>query len=92
LVGVNYLGRSENLIDAKQPDNINVETLIKSLGERVRQLRRDRGVSQEDFANACGFARSYMSRIERGTSNLSLDGRAPGDRVRDNGRGAFQGL
>jgi DNA-binding XRE family transcriptional regulator len=45
----------------------------KSLGERVRQLRRDAGISQEDFADACGFARSYMSRIERGTSNLSLD-------------------
>jgi transcriptional regulator with XRE-family HTH domain len=39
----------------------------------VRQLRRDQGISQEDFADACGFARSYMSRIERGTANLSLD-------------------
>ncbi|MYN01553.1 helix-turn-helix domain-containing protein [Pseudoduganella sp. DS3] len=51
-----------------------METLRKSFGERVRQLRRDAGVSQEDFADKCGFARSYMSRIERGTSNLSLDG------------------
>lgn len=51
-----------------------METLRKSLGERVRQLRREAGLSQEDFADACGFARSYMSRIERGTSNLSLDG------------------
>jgi transcriptional regulator with XRE-family HTH domain len=55
-------------------DSIGVETLRKSLGERVRQLRRDAGVSQEDFAERCGFARSYMSRIERGTSNLTLDG------------------
>jgi transcriptional regulator with XRE-family HTH domain len=55
-------------------DSISVKTLRKSLGERVRQLRRESGVSQEDFADACGFARSYMSRIERGTSNLSLDG------------------
>lgn len=51
-----------------------MNTLRKSLGARVRQLRREAGVSQEDFADACGFARSYMSRIERGTSNLSLDG------------------
>jgi transcriptional regulator with XRE-family HTH domain len=50
-----------------------VETLRKTLGARVRQLRRDAGVSQEDFADSCGFARSYMSRIERGTANLSLD-------------------
>nr|WP_154359639.1 helix-turn-helix transcriptional regulator [Duganella aquatilis] len=55
-------------------DSISVETLRKRFGERVRQLRRDAGVSQEDFADKCGFARSYMSRIERGTSNLSLDG------------------
>jgi len=55
-------------------DSVGVETLRKSFGERVRQLRRDAGVSQEDFADKCGFARSYMSRIERGTSNLSLDG------------------
>ena len=51
-----------------------METLRKSFGERVRQLRNEARVSQEDFADRCGFARSYMSRIERGTSNLSLDG------------------
>jgi transcriptional regulator with XRE-family HTH domain len=55
-------------------NSISVETLRKTLAARVRQLRRDAGVSQEDFADNCGFARSYMSRIERGTSNLSLDG------------------
>lgn len=31
------------------------------------------GVSQEAFADRCGFARSYMSRIERGGANPSLD-------------------
>jgi transcriptional regulator with XRE-family HTH domain len=30
-------------------------------------------MSQEAFADRCGFARSYMSRIERGGSNASLD-------------------
>lgn len=29
--------------------------------------------SQEAFADRCGFARSYMSRIERGAGNPSLD-------------------
>lgn len=54
-------------------NSVGVKTLRKTLGARVRQLRRDAGVSQEDFADSCGFARSYMSRIERGTANLSLD-------------------
>lgn len=30
-------------------------------------------MSQEAFADRCGFARSYMSRIERGRANPSLD-------------------
>jgi transcriptional regulator with XRE-family HTH domain len=30
-------------------------------------------MSQEAFADKCGFARSYMSRIERGIANPSLD-------------------
>lgn len=30
-------------------------------------------MSQEAFADHCGFARSYMSRVERGAGNPSLD-------------------
>ena len=30
-------------------------------------------MSQEAYADRCGFARSYMSRIERGGANPSLD-------------------
>ena len=30
-------------------------------------------MSQEAFADRCGFARSYMSRVERGKGNPSLD-------------------
>lgn len=39
----------------------------------MRALRQATGLSQEAFADHCGFARSYMSRIERGKSNVSLD-------------------
>lgn len=42
-------------------------------GDRVRELRLASGMSQEAFADKCGFARSYMSRIERGRANPSLD-------------------
>jgi transcriptional regulator with XRE-family HTH domain len=49
-------------------DSIGVETLRKSLGERVRQLRRDAGVSQEDFADACGFARGAELASAKGTA------------------------
>lgn len=42
-------------------------------GYRVRDLRRATGLSQEEFAEKCGFARTYMSRIETGGANPSLD-------------------
>jgi len=47
--------------------------LRKNFGNKVRTLRKMKGFSQEDFADACGFARTYMSRIETGGSNVSLD-------------------
>lgn len=48
-------------------------TLRKKFGIRVRALRLAAKMSQEAFADKCGFARSYMSRIERGAGNPSLD-------------------
>jgi transcriptional regulator with XRE-family HTH domain len=42
-------------------------------GSRVRELRMAIGISQEAFADLCGFARSYQSRIERGGANPSID-------------------
>jgi transcriptional regulator with XRE-family HTH domain len=47
--------------------------LRKKFGERVMALRKAAGYSQEAFADRCGFARSYMSRVERGKGNPSLD-------------------
>lgn len=47
--------------------------LRHKFGERVRLLRLASGISQEAFADKCGYARSYMSRIERGKANPSLD-------------------
>ena len=47
--------------------------LRKKFGQRVAALRKAAGMSQEAFADKCGFARSYMSRVERGKGNPSLD-------------------
>ncbi len=42
-------------------------------GDRVRQLRKSRGWSQEDFAHRVGLDRSYMGGVERGERNVSLE-------------------
>ncbi|GAB1843320.1 hypothetical protein MyNCGM152_40840 [Achromobacter xylosoxidans] len=48
-------------------------TLRKRFGTRVRELRRAAGFTQEEFAERCGYVRTYMSRIETGGANVSLD-------------------
>ncbi len=46
--------------------------LYIAVGERCRQLRIDKGVSQEAFANLIEMDRTYYSSIELGKRNLTL--------------------
>ena len=46
--------------------------LLKALGQRIRELRTEKGYSQEAFADHCGVHRTFMGTIERGESNLSF--------------------
>jgi transcriptional regulator with XRE-family HTH domain len=48
-------------------------SIRKSFGDKVRELRLATGMTQEAFADHCGFARTYMSRVETGGANPSLD-------------------
>lgn len=50
------------------PDNIRI-----LFGNQVRKLRQARGVSQEELAFISDLHRTYISDIERGTKNVSLD-------------------
>lgn len=44
-----------------------------AFGKRVTDLRKKSGLTQEDFAFACGINRTYIGEIERGEKNVSLD-------------------
>lgn len=42
-------------------------------GQRVQQKRKAAGLSQEGLAHAAGISRRYMSGIERGEANPTVD-------------------
>ena len=47
--------------------------LAEKVGEHIRDLRRQRKRSQEDFAEDCEIHRTYMGAIERGEKVISID-------------------
>ena len=46
--------------------------ILEKFGERVRELRKEAGWSQEEFADECEMDRTYVGGIERGERNLAL--------------------
>ena len=49
-----------------------MQDIQRSIGERIRKLRSERGYSQESFADACTLHRTYMGSLERGERNMTL--------------------
>jgi len=49
-------------------------TLTKSLfGEVLREIRKEKGLSQDDLSKTSGIDRTFISQIERGDSNPSIE-------------------
>jgi transcriptional regulator with XRE-family HTH domain len=46
--------------------------LLKLVGARIRDLRKERGMSQEALGEKAGFHYSYVGSVERGERNISL--------------------
>ena len=47
--------------------------LTQRFGSCVRSLRLQTGISQVEFAEKCGFYQTYLSRIENGKANPTLN-------------------
>ncbi len=44
----------------------------RKVGERIKELRRDKNLSQEEFAAEVGLSRSYLSLLETAKQDPSL--------------------
>ncbi|MFC2062600.1 helix-turn-helix domain-containing protein [Chloroflexota bacterium] len=42
------------------------------MGDNIRTIRKQRGYSQEEFADVAGFSRSYYTEVETGKRNISV--------------------
>ncbi len=45
--------------------------LVK-IGKKIREMRKSKGFSQENFAAEAGLGRTYFGRVERGEQNISI--------------------
>lgn len=54
-------------------DRTSTALQVASVGRRLRQLRKERGLTQSDLARQIGIQQSDLSRMEKGEYRVSLD-------------------
>ena len=47
-------------------------TVTERFGMRIKELRMQQGISQEELGFRCHLSKNYISDVERGTRNVSL--------------------
>ena len=53
-------------------ERFEADALAFRLGVMLKQARKDLGITQEELANRTGTKKSYISRIERGLSDIQV--------------------
>lgn len=48
------------------------EVLLKKLGQRIKQIREEKGILQVAFADEIGYDKSNTSRLESGRLNMRI--------------------
>lgn len=50
-----------------------MSNIQERLGQKLRRLREEKGVSQEELSKEAGLDRTYVGKIERGKKSPSLN-------------------
>ncbi len=53
---------------------MNITSTRKRFGKKLRELRKQIGISQEELGFRAGLHRTYIGSIERGEQNMSIQG------------------
>jgi transcriptional regulator with XRE-family HTH domain len=51
---------------------VRTRTILRSLGEEVRERRKERNLSQEALAHQAGVHPNVVGRLERGSYNITV--------------------
>lgn len=49
-----------------------MEDILQKFGKRIKDLRKERNWTQDEFSKISGFHKNYIGMIERGERNPSL--------------------
>ena len=58
--------------EGRQREPVKPEEVLRNLGKTVRQLRRQRKMTQEDLAEIAGVNVKHLGEVERGKGNPTL--------------------
>jgi transcriptional regulator with XRE-family HTH domain len=56
----------------EQSTHTDGQEFLRRLGQRIKELRRARNLSQEQLAEAAELVQHYVSQIEQGERNVSI--------------------
>jgi transcriptional regulator with XRE-family HTH domain len=52
--------------------NINDKSFLQQIGDRLREARQGRELTQDELADKCGLHRTFIGSVERGERNVSI--------------------